>query len=97
MMLQNIEIAYARCLPWNTECKYKRYKCVISFITLYLKQTEVLIKNTKNFNMFLNIFCCNRIYKNTLPNKLFLKLKRVMKRCWPVCFKYYKLNNFKEF
>lgn len=82
-MLIEVEIAYSKCFFRNTKCKYKRYKYISQFLSLYLKQPKHVIKDTRNFYLFENIFCENRIYCSTLPNKLYLQLRRVQFRCWP--------------
>lgn len=70
---------YQNSLPWNESNKFKRYKNILKYLNLYLKQNIKDIQDTRNFHNFLTIYSSNN-YK--LPNKILLKLKRTMKRCW---------------
>lgn len=70
---------YRGCFSWNEENKYHRYKNISIYLSLYLKQSEDDIKDTRNIHNFLTIYTKNN-YK--LPNKILLKLKRVIRRCW---------------
>lgn len=70
---------YQTSLSWNEPNKFKRYKSILKYLSLYLKQNEKYIQDTRNFHNFLIIYSSNN-YK--LPHKILLKLKRTMKRCW---------------
>lgn len=69
---------YQGCLSWNESNKFKRYKNILNYLHFYLKQDEDTIKDSKNFHNFLTIVFSNNF---KLPNKVYLKLKRIMKRC----------------
>ena len=70
---------YQDSLPWNEPNKFKRYRSILKYLNLYLKQNNKEINDTRNFHNFLIIYSSNN-YK--LPRKVLLKLKRTMKRCW---------------
>lgn len=74
-----IFIYYKNSLSLNESDKFKRYRNILSYLNLYLKQDKNTKMDTRNFHNFLTIYFSNN-YK--LPNKILLKLKRVMKRCW---------------